>query len=155
MQVCEVSRELFISRRVKLPVEARMRFRRTRLRVTNITKVLRGLGPLMGLLALGAPLFAQPSAVWSGSSNAPERRLAMGLASDSSSFFHPLVTLLGLAVAGSAACNHVQAHPSTLLGWDALRGTSLCGSIWMVRDRWMGDHRPPRPQASLASLLRC
>lgn len=132
-----------------------MRFRRTRLRMTNMTKVLRGLGPLMcplmGLLALGAPLLAQPSEVWNGSSSATQHRAAPS----SPGFLHPFVALLGLAAAGSASSNQVQAHPSTILGWDALRETSLCGSIWMVRDRWMSDRLAPRQQTSLASLLRC
>jgi hypothetical protein len=131
-----------------------MRFRRKRSSTRRLcTKVLRGLGPLMGLLALSAPVFAEPLASWGSAANATERRLTTGLASDSARFFHPLVTLLRLVNAGSASGNHIQPHPSDMLGWDALRGTSLRGSIWMVRDRWMS--RPPELHPSFVSLLRC
>lgn len=95
-------------------------------------RLLRGLGPLMGLLALGSPLFAEP-AIYGRVANASEHRLA----AESSRFFHPLVTLLGLAAAASDSTNRVHAHPGAVLGWDALRWTSLRGSIWMVRDHWM------------------
>ena len=135
-----------------------MRFRRKR-RTKLCTKMLRGLGPLMGLLALSAPIFAEPLASWSRAANATERRMAKGLATgqapDSPRFFHPLVALLGLAAAGSSSFTHHEAHHRTILGWEALRETSLGGSIWMVRDRWMGGHRLAVHNSSLVSLLRC
>lgn len=111
--------------------------------------MLRGLGPLMGLLAIGAPLFAEPLTAWHRAANATEQRLT----TDSSRFFHPLVTLLSLAVAGAVSSHQAHAHPYTTLGWDAQ--TSLRGSIWMVRDRWMTDFRPSPHSLALISLLRC
>lgn len=112
--------------------------------------------PLMGLLALGAPLLAEARADWRQSASASQRRLVSGLATDSSRFFHPLAALFVLAAAGSASSNHVQAHPSTLLGWDALQRTSLGGSIWMVRDRWMApDDGRAGLDAPYSFLLRC
>ncbi len=74
---------------------------------------------------------------------------------DAASFFHPLMALLGLAAAGADSTARVHAHPGTLLGWDALRGTPLAGSIWMVRDRWMAGHDARGPLTALPSLLRC
>lgn len=106
--------------------------------------MLRGLGPLMGLLALGAPLFSEPLAAWSrcalaNASGASELRLA----SNSSLFLHPLASLLRLAAGGSSSSNRVQGGRNAVLGWDALRSTSLRGSLWMVRDRLpVSDHVP-------------
>ena len=140
-----------------------MSFRRTLRR-----KVLRGLGPLMGLLALGSPLFAEPAVAGVSarqSATASERRLlrmslASAMATDSSRFLHPLVTLLGLAAARSAASNalarNVQARPAAVLSWDALRGSSLGRSVWMVRDRRMVlEGIPSGLDAPYSSLLRC
>ncbi len=103
----------------------------------------------MGLLAISAPLFAEPLTAWNRAANATEHRLT----TDSARFFHPLVTLLSLAVAGAASSHQVQAHPYAILGWEAQ--TSLRGSIWMVRDRWMTDHHPSIRSLALISLLRC
>ena len=107
------------------------------------------MAPLMGLLALGNPLFAEPLVVWGQPANASPHHVA----AESSSFFHPLAALLGLAAAGAASASHVQTHPGAVLGWDALRWTSLRGSVWMVRDRWMG--RCARLCAPYSFLLRC
>jgi len=135
-----------------------MSFRRTLRR-----KVLRGLGPLMGLLALGAPLFADPAAT-SGVSAGPattasERRLlkmASAIATDSSRFLHPLVTLFGFAAVRSGGISSAQARLNAILSLDALRGTSLQGSIWMVRDRRFVQQRIPSGlDAPFSSLLRC
>jgi hypothetical protein len=133
-----------------------MRFRRTRLRI----KVLGGLGPLMGslmgLLALGAPLFSEPLAAWSrcalanASGRASANTSELRLASDSSLFLHPLASLLRLAAAGSPSSIRVQGHRHAVLGWDALRCTSLGGSLWMVRDHLPTERRAPR-----ITLLRC
>jgi hypothetical protein len=143
---------------VKLTLEelARMTFRRTRLRV----KILRGLGPLMGplmgsvmgLLALGAPLFSEPLAAWSrcALANASGNTSELRLVSDSSLFLHPLASLLRLAAAGSPSSSRVQGHRHAVLGWDALRCTSLGGSLWMVR-----DHLPTGRHAPRITSLRC
>jgi hypothetical protein len=114
-------------------------------------RLLRGLGPLMGLLALGAPLFGEP-AICGRVASASEHRLA----ADSARFFHPLVTLLSLVAAVSDSAGPVHARPQTVLGWDALRGTALGGSIWMVRDRWMlRDDLRAGLDAPDTFLLRC
>src|SRR4051794_20068287 len=101
-------------------------------RRTIRTRLLRGLGPLMGLLALGSPLFAEP-AMYGRIASASEHRLA----AESARYLHPLVTLLSLAAAVSDSTSPSHPHLRALLGWDALRLTSLGGAIWMVRDRWM------------------
>ncbi len=120
-------------------------------RRTIRTRLLRGLGPLMGLLALGSPLFAEP-AVYGRLTSASEQRLA----ADSARFFHPLVTLLVLVTAVSDSANPAHARPQAVLGWDALRWTSLRGSIWMVRDRWMlRDDLRAGLDAPDMFLLRC
>ena len=114
-------------------------------------RLLRGLGPLMGLLALGAPLFAEPAMCGRVTSTSEHR-----LAADSARFLHPLVTLLSLAAAVSDSTGPAHAHPRTLLGWDALRFTALGGAIWMVRDRWMlRDDLRAGLDARDTFLLRC
>jgi hypothetical protein len=129
-----------------------MRFRRARMRI----KVLGGLGPLMGslvgLLALGAPLFSEPLAAWSrcALANASGSTSELRLTSNASLFLHPLASLLRLAAAGSPSSNRVQGHRDAVLGWDALRFTSLCGSLWMVRDRLPVSYHAPR-----VAPLRC
>jgi hypothetical protein len=119
----------------------------------------------MGLLALGSPLFAEPAALWGPTTAASERRLlkvslatamATAMATDSSRFLHPLVTLLGLAAARSAASSQLQVRPTALLSWDALRGSSLGRSIWMVRDRrFVLQGIRSGLEAPYSSLLRC
>lgn len=142
-----------------------MSFRRTLRR-----KVLRGLGPLMGLLALGSPMFAEPAASWlatRGASAGPsvsasERRLlrmnlvtamASAMTADSSRF---LRTLLGFAATRSGASLHVRTRPQALLGLDALRRTPLRGSVWMVRNPCMVlGGVATGIDAPYSSLLRC
>jgi hypothetical protein len=118
----------------------------------------------MGLLALASPLFAEPaiSGFSAGqSATASERRLlrmsmASAMATDSSRFLHPLVTLLGFVTARSAAAHVVAARPTALLSFDALRHTSLAGSLWMVRNRRFVQQRIPSGlDAPYSSLLRC
>jgi hypothetical protein len=129
-----------------------MRFRRIKFRHTLRQRMLRGLGPLMGLLALGAPLLAEPLAALGRcapacSGSASELRLA----SHSSLFLRPLASLLRLAAAGSSPASRIQQHRDAVLGWDALRDTSLGGSIWMVRHGRGATASSP----SMIAALRC
>ena len=105
----------------------------------------------MGLLALGHPLFAEPSATWRAGAVAEQR-----LAASSTRFLHPLVTLLTLAAAESDSARHAPSSADATLGWEALRGTSLHHSVWMVRDRWMSAGGPHSPlDTPFACQLRC